>query len=100
MRRRRIPEQCVDAFVRELVLAYARLGALRPGTFGVWFFNGDGDLALIEELCAVGVFVDMGFLAGHQIGGILEVVEQELVQGTTLLVQDLDTITVTVVDEA
>ncbi len=81
-------------------MSYGGLRATRTGTFGAGFFDGDGDLALVEELCAVGVFVDMGFLAGHQISGILEVVEQELVQGTTILVQDLDTITVTVVDEA
>lgn len=64
------------------------------------FLDGDADLALVEELGPVGVFVDVSLLAGGQVGRVLEVVQQELVQRTALLVQDLHGVAIAVVDNA
>jgi hypothetical protein len=66
----------------------------------VRLLDGDGDLALVEELGPVRVLVDVGLLAGHQVGRVLEVVEQELVQGAALFVEQLHRVPVAVVDDA
>lgn len=76
------------------------LGALGSGALAVGLLDGDADLALVEELGAVGVLVDVSLLASHQVGGVLEVVEQELVECAAFLVEDLDSVAVAVIDGA
>lgn len=77
-----------------------RFGALRASAFAVGLLDGDADLALVEELRTVRVFVDVSFLPGHKISRVLQVVEQEFVEGAAFVVEDLDGIAVSIIDGA
>ena len=77
-----------------------RLGALRSRALRVWLLDCYADLALIEELRAIGVFVDVRLLAGGQIGRILEIVEQEFVERAAFFIQNLDRVAISVVNGA
>ena len=74
--------------------------ALRTRAFTVGFLNSDGDLALVEELRTIGVFVNVSFLAGHEISRIFQVVEKELIQGTAIFVEDLNLVSISVINGA
>jgi hypothetical protein len=76
------------------------LGTLGTGTFAVWLLDGDADLALVEKLRAVGIFVDVRLLASGQICGIFQVVQQEFVQCASLLVENLHGVTIAIVNNA
>jgi hypothetical protein len=78
----------------------SRLGTFRASTFSVWFFDGDADLALIEKLGSICVFVDVSFLSRHQISGIFQIIQQEFVESAAFLVQDLNSVTVTIINGA
>lgn len=76
------------------------LRAFGSGAFTVGLLDGDADLALVEELGTVGIFVDVRLLTSRQIRGIFQIVEQEFVQSAALLVQNLHSVSVSVVNHA
>ena len=49
---------------------------------------------------AVGVFVDVGFLADHQVRDVVQVLQQVLVPGTALLINQLHPIAMAVIHNA
>jgi hypothetical protein len=63
-------------------------------------FHEDGDLALEEKLSTIGVFEHVRFNSGHQIGWVFEVVQKESIDGTSIVIQEFDFITISVIDEA
>lgn len=88
--------------VRDFVSFVANSGLpLLPAFLGVLafravasgsFFQQDADLALKEELRAIGVFEDLGFAAGLEIAGVVEVLEQISILSAAVLIEKLGAI--------
>ena len=62
----------------------ATLSNIRITTYGalaVRLFDEDGDLAVEEQRCSVGVLEHVRLLADHEIAGVVEVIKQVAVGG-------------------
>lgn len=66
-------------------------------------YNGQWHLCIYSAECqplTVGVFVDVGFLADHQVRNVVQILQQVLVPSTALLINQLHPITVAIIHNA
>lgn len=63
-------------------------------------FDSDADLALVEQLRSIRVFVHVRLLSRAQIRRVLQIVEQKFIQRTAIFVQNLNGVPVSVVHHA
>jgi len=80
--------------------AFGGLLALWSGALTVWFLDENFDLTLEVESGAIGVFEDPRTLTSHEISWIFEIAEQIFVECAALVVQQLNTITLTIINKA
>jgi hypothetical protein len=77
-----------------------RLSALRTAAWLIGIFDDNCDLTLELEYRSVGILENVHLLDGHQISGVFDIVHQILVNGATLIGDQIETVIIAINNKA